>query len=98
MSEEIIRPWVNGKIVENGDLHLQDGIDGPDGIYQKVNYTIMSLKQRETRKWLKAQGWASPEVKWELLDVIEYLRTTREGKVNQRFVDEVIAKAKGEQG
>jgi len=110
MSEVVIRPWVNGKTVENGDLHLQDGIDGPDGIYTKVTYTVMSLKQREIRKWLKAQGWASPEEKAKLIEVMEELVEVWADSVDYSQPDEynrylkIIAKAKpdtaeeGEQG
>jgi len=98
-----IRPWVEATINEASDLHLEDGIYGADGVVDKISHTVYSLRDRQVRKWLKSQGWSSPEEKAELIEVMEELVEVWADSVDYSQPDEynrylkIIAKAKGGQ-
>lgn len=102
MNEKIIRPWVDVETDDNGDLQLWSGLDGLGGIRTKISHTVISLQQKETTKWLKDKGWATPEEKTELLEALEKLHAIMsKGGVwtieDQKAAYEAIVKAKGDQ-
>jgi len=103
--KKTLRPWVDATINEDGDLHIEDGIYGPDGMVDKISHTIYSLREKEITAWLKSQGWATPDEKSELIDslkkcvfLLSSVGYNPENSVTAMVARDCIAKAKGEQG
>ena len=97
IDETKLQPWVDSEVDEDGDLRLYSAIDEKAKV---ATYTVMSIKERKIKQWLKAQGWASPEEKAELLHGLvrmESLCVLRHDDPERQTARDVIAKAKGEQ-
>ena len=73
IDETKLHPWVDSEVDDAGDLRLRSAIDEKATV---ATYTFMSMRNREIHKWLKAQGWASPEEKAGLLEALENLERT----------------------
>ena len=67
IGETKLQPWVDSEVDEDGDLRLYSAIDEKAKV---ATYTVMSIKERKIKQWLKAQGWVSPEEKAELIEVL----------------------------
>ena len=68
MSDETkLHPWVNSEVDEAGDLHLTSGVQG---LSNMVVHHVLTMEQEAINDWLESQGWASPEERAELIEVL----------------------------
>ena len=105
MSDETkLHPWVNSEVDEAGDLHLTSGVQG---LSNMVTHRVLTMEQEAINDWLKSQGWASPEERAELIEVLTLcVIAMKTGIVDLNPHDEyvmeratkLIEKHRGEQG
>ena len=67
IDETKLHPWVDSEVNEAGDLHLTSGVQG---LSNMVTHRVLTMEQEAINDWLKSQGWASPEERAELIEVL----------------------------
>lgn len=63
---------VDSQTLEDGDLHLKTTV-GLSGLDAEISHQIISMKEDAIEKWLREQGWASPDEKHEMIKVLKVI-------------------------